>query len=66
MESIKYDFSIIFKEIEDYNKNNPKIVLQSCNQANVNIDLDEIKKFSQMCSDMNEQEVRGVIYNTFS
>ncbi|ULB35631.1 hypothetical protein [Proteiniphilum propionicum] len=66
MNKVKYDFSIIFKEVEEYKKNNPDFTLHCSSQINKNVDLDEVKKLSQMCYEMHEQEDRGVIYNTFS
>lgn len=66
MNAIKYDFSIIFKEVEEFKQSNPEIAIHDYNPINKNIDLDEVKKLSQMCYEMHEQEDKRVIYNTFS
>ncbi|BBD46653.1 Putative peptidyl-dipeptidase [Petrimonas sp. IBARAKI] len=65
METIKkYDFSIIFDEIEKYKKEN------TCGGVNNELNIqfeknDEIYKFSKMCYELNE-ESKQVIYHTFS
>ncbi|MEA5127178.1 MAG: hypothetical protein VB074_03265 [Proteiniphilum sp.] len=66
MDSKKYDFSIIFEEVEKYKNENSDKLTNIDNYELQHVDLEEINKLSEICHEMREQENRQISYNIFT
>jgi hypothetical protein len=62
---INRDFSIIFKEIEDFNMTDTSIVTNLVNEEERQQD-ESIRAFGEICRELNEIENNSTVFLTFS
>ena len=61
----KKDFSIVFKEIEDFHLENPSFSDNSVNEEDLE-NYESIREFTEICRQIADSESSSTVYLTFS